>query len=131
MIETKNVERTTSVAPEMVSLPSESGKPQVVARCPECKIAVWSNYGGSTDIVRFVKVGSLDDPDSCPPDIHIFTASKQPWVKLSNDIPAVEEYYDRTKYWPKESLERRDKVIAEMKAQEAEEELVKKTESAL
>jgi hypothetical protein len=57
--------------------------------------------------VRFVRVGTLDEPDRLPPDIHIFTSSKQPWVVLPSEMPAVKEYYERADYWPKESLERR------------------------
>ncbi len=98
--------------PEIVNTPSNSGKGQKIARCPICRIALWSNYAGAGDAVRFVRVGALNEPDRLPPDIHIFTASKQPWVVLPPNIPAVEEYYDRTKYWPKESLERRDALIA-------------------
>jgi hypothetical protein len=93
--------------PEIVNTPSNSGKGQKIARCPTCRIAVWSNYAGAGDKVRFVRVGSLDDPDRFPPDIHIFTASKQPWVVLPAGTPAVAEYYDRNAHWPKESLERR------------------------
>jgi hypothetical protein len=96
----------------VVNTPSNSGKGQKIARCPICHIALWSNYAGAGDAVRFVRVGTLVEPDRLPPDIHIFTASKQPWVVLPPNIPAVEEYYDRTKYWPKESLERRDALIA-------------------
>jgi hypothetical protein len=93
--------------PAVVMTPSNSGKGQKITRCPTCWIALWSNYAGAGDAVRFVRVGTLDDPDRLPPDIHIFTASKQPWVVLPPGVPAVEEYYDRTEYWPKESLERR------------------------
>jgi hypothetical protein len=93
---------------EVVDTPSNSGKGQKIARCPKCHIAVWSNYAGAGDALRFVRVGTLDEPDRLPPDIHIFTASKQPWVVLPSEMPAVEEYYDRAHYWPKESLERRD-----------------------
>lgn len=57
--------------------------------------------------MRFVRVGTLSDPDRFPPDIHIFTSSKQPWVVLAPGTPAVDEYYERKEYWPKESLERR------------------------
>ncbi len=92
---------------EIVDTPSNSGKGQKIARCPKCRIAVWSNYAGAGDAVRFVRVGTLDEPDRFPPDIHIFTASKQPWVVLPSDTPAVAEYYRATDYWPKESLERR------------------------
>ncbi len=87
---------------------ANSGKGQKISRCPKCRIAVWSNYGGGGDAVRFVRVGTLDEPGRLPPDIHIFTSSKQPWVVLPPGTPAVAEYYDSKEYWPKESLERRE-----------------------
>ena len=93
-------------APEIVPTPSSSGKGQKIARCPRCRVALWSNYPGAGDAVRFVRVGTLDDPHALPPDIHIFTASKQPWVVLPPGAPAVEEYYDRENYWPAASLAR-------------------------
>jgi hypothetical protein len=99
-------------APEVVLTPSNSGKGQKIARCPQCRIALWSNYGGAGDVVRFVRVGTLDKPDRLPPDIHIFTSSKQPWVVLPRGTPAVKEYYDREKYWPKASLKRRLALLA-------------------
>lgn len=98
--------------PEVVATPSNSGKGQKIIRCPICRIALWSNYAGAGDLVRFVRVGTLDEPDRLPPDIHIFTASKQPWVVLPPGTPAVVEYYDREKYWPAESLERRRTLLA-------------------
>ncbi len=94
-------------APEVVALPSESGRGQKIARCPACRVALWSNYAGSGDAVRFVRVGTLDEPDRLPPDIHIYTASKQPWVVIPPGAAAVPEYYDRRDYWPEESLARR------------------------
>jgi hypothetical protein len=100
-----------SGAPEVVDTPSNSGKGQKITRCPVCKIALWSNYGGAGDIIRFVRVGTLDDPDRLPPDIHIFTSSKQPWVVLPPGTPAVAEYYDRATYWPQASLERRHALL--------------------
>jgi hypothetical protein len=93
--------------PEVVVTPSNSGKGQNIARCPVCRIALWSNYAGAGDKVRFVRVGTLDNPDRFPPDIHIFTTSKQPWVIIPPGAAAVPEYYDRNKYWPQASLERR------------------------
>ena len=93
--------------PEVVSTPSNSGKGQKIARCPACRIALWSNYAGAGDALRFVRVGTLDQPDRVPPDIHIFTLSKQPWVVLPEGTPAVKEYYQASRMWPKESLERR------------------------
>lgn len=93
--------------PVVVDTPSNSGKGQRIARCPRCSIALWSNYAGAGEVIRFVRVGTLDEPDRLPPDIHIFTSSKQPWVVLPPGIPAVPEYYSAKEYWPAASLERR------------------------
>jgi len=98
--------------PEIVDTPSASGKVQKIARCPRCRIAVWSNYAGAGAAVRFIRVGTLDDPDRLPPDIHIFTSTKQPWVVLPPGTPVVAEYYDRKLYWPADSLQRREAVLA-------------------
>ena len=107
MIESDRVELVAGDV-EMVDTPSNSGKGQKIARCPRCRVALWSHYAGAGDAVKFIRVGTLDDPDRLPPDIHIFTASKQPWVVLPAATPAVEEYYDSKKHWPAESLERRE-----------------------
>ena len=100
---------------EIVNTPSSSGKGQKISRCAKCRIALWSNYAGAGDAVRFVRVGTLDDPDRLPPDIHIFTSSKQPWVKIPAGTPAVAEYYDRKDHWPGESLERRAALLSRRK----------------
>ena len=107
MIESDRVARL-GAEPELVDTPSASGKGQKFARCPRCRIAVWSHYAGAGPAISFVRVGTLDNPDQLPPDIHIYTASKQPWVLLPPATPAVPEYYDRKKYWPPESLARRE-----------------------
>ena len=98
--------------PEVVDTPSESGKGQRIWRCPACRVAVWSNYAGAGDAVRFIRVGTLDEPDRFPPDVHIFTRSKQPWVVLAPSTPAVAEYYKAAELWPPESLARRAAVAA-------------------
>ena len=92
---------------EVVNTPSASGKGQLICRCPSCRIAVWSHYAGAGTAVSFVRVGTLDEPDRLPPDIHIFTSSKQPWFALPPGAKAVEEFYDLEKVWAPESLERR------------------------
>ena len=96
-----------SGAPEVVHTPSNSGLGQRIARCPQCRVALWSNYGGGGDAVRFVRVGTLSEPDPLPPDIHIYTSSKQPWVVLPPGARAFAEYYDLEEQWPAESLARR------------------------
>jgi len=91
---------------EVIDTPSASGKGQKIHRCPICKIAVWSNYAGAGGAIHFVRVGTMDEPDRVPPDIHIYTASKQPWLTLPEDAPAVAEFYPFKDYWPAESLDR-------------------------
>lgn len=100
-------------SPEAVLTPSNSGRGQKISRCPTCRVALWSNYSAAGDTIHFVRVGTLLEPDRLPPDIHIFTSSKQPWVVLPPHTPAVPEYYDRKEYWPKESLERRKALLAQ------------------
>ena len=107
-------DRVTLVAgaPDLVMTPSASGKGQKIARCPRCRVAVWSHYAGGGDAVAFVRVGTLDEPDRLPPDIHIFAASRQSWVVLPPGVPAVDEYYDRAERWPQASLDRREALRA-------------------
>jgi hypothetical protein len=68
---------------------------------------VWSTYAGAGEALRFIRVGTLREPGRLPPDIHIFTSTKLPWVVLPPDTPAVPEYYDLKEHWPQESLDRR------------------------
>ena len=97
--------------PEMVLTPSNSGKGQSICRCPECHIALWSNYSGAGNKLHFVRVGTLDEAYRLPPDLHIFTASKQPWVVIPDGQLAFEEYYECEQYWPEESLARRKRIL--------------------
>ena len=108
-----------SAEPELVETPSNSGMGQKIARCAKCRVAVWSNYSSAGPLLRFIRVGTLDEPDHLPPDIHIFTASKQPWVVLPPATPSVSEYYDREQYWPAESLARRQVILPEIQAYQA------------
>ena len=95
---------------DVVHTPSASGKGQKISRCPSCRVTVWSNYAGGGSAIRFVRVGSLDDPDRLPPDVHIFTASKQPWVIIPEGATRFDEYYQASKVWPAASLERRERL---------------------
>ena len=118
MIESDRVV-SLGIEPELVHTPSDSGLGQKIARCPTCKVAVWSHYAGSGPITKFVRVGTLDQPDLMPPDVHIFTATKQPWVVLPEGVPAFEEYYDREELWPRESLVRRQALLPQIEAYQA------------
>ena len=105
LIEADRVE-TIAGAPEPVMTPSESGRGQQIWRCPDCRVAVWSNYGGASDVLRFVRIGTLDAPGALPPDVHIYTRSKLPWVKLPEGTPAFEAYYDSKTLWLAASRDR-------------------------
>ena len=96
-----------------VDTPTSSGKGQRVARCPECQVALWSHYayGAIGDRVAFVRVGTLEDAGAVPPDIHIYTASKQPWIALPEGVPAVPGFYRASDHWPPESLDRRARLL--------------------
>ena len=102
--------------PEIVDTPSASGLGQKIARCPKCRVAVWSHYAGAGTLTSFVRVGTLDDPDLLPPDVHIFTASKQPWVVIPDGALSFAEYYDRATVWPAESLRRREALLPKIEA---------------
>lgn len=105
--------------PEIIDTPSESGRGQKIARCPTCRVALWSHYAGAGPILRFVRVGTLDTPDVLPPDIHIYTGSKQPWVVLPRGVAAVPEFYEIERYWSAESLSRRAAFMPRLKAYRA------------
>ena len=106
MIETSRIEMLAG-EPVVIEMPSPSGRGHEVHRCPKCEVALWSNYGRRT-WMRFVRVATLDEPHAIRPDAHIFTRSRVPWVRLPEDIPAFEIYYDTPKQWSPESLARRE-----------------------
>ena len=95
-----------------VTVPSPSGKNQRIARCPKCQVAVWSYYlamqGRVGDLIRFIRVGTLDNPGRVPPDVHIYTSTKAPWLTLPPGALAVDEFYNIDEVWSEESLRRRE-----------------------
>jgi len=95
-----------AAAPELVLTLSNSGKGQKIARCPQCRVALWSHYSGAGDKASFVRVGTLDEPDLLPPDVHIFTESKQPWVVLPAGARAFAQFYRPSEVWPAASRAR-------------------------
>lgn len=96
--------------PEPIAMPTESGRPHDIHRCPTCQVALWSDYG-RRPALRFVRVATLDEPHALLPDVHIFTRSKVPWVGLPDGARAFEVYYDVDKEWPAASLARRKAIL--------------------
>ena len=109
IIETDRIE-VLSGEPQPVPVPPDSGRPHDIYRCPSCRTAMWSDYGRRPSL-RFVRIGTLDDPAALPPDVHIYTRSKLPWVILPDGVPAFEVYYDMKALWPATSLERRRAIL--------------------
>ncbi|MGN6820917.1 MAG: GFA family protein [Sphingomonas sp.] len=102
-----------SGAPEPVMTPSESGKGQEIVRCPTCHVALWSHYAGSGRKSAFVRVGTLDDPARLPPDVHIYTRSKLPWVTLPPGVRSYEGFYARAdEVWTPEARSRWTAMLA-------------------
>jgi hypothetical protein len=95
--------------PVAVDVARDRGK-QRIWRCPTCQVALYSKY--TSPKVRFVRAGTLDDPSSVEPDVHIFTRSKLDWVELPEYMPAFEVYYDMQALWPEASLERAEALTA-------------------
>ncbi len=111
LIESACVELTRGETIE-VNLPTDSGRPHPAIRCEVCGITLWSHYGGRRP-VSFVRVGTLDRAHDVVPDVHIFTRSKVPWVRLPEGAKAFEIYYDTEALWPPESLARRQAALAQ------------------
>jgi hypothetical protein len=108
LIEAARVE-LLSGEPQPVEVPRDDGSQQRIFRCPDCQVAVFSEYGRPE--VRFVRAGTLDDPSGVEPDVHIYTRSKVKWVTLPEAAPAFEDYYDSKALWPAASLERLQAVF--------------------
>ena len=109
LLETDRVELLAG-DPQPVDVPRDDGSTQRIFRCPTCQVAVFSQYGRPE--VRFVRGGTLDDPSSVAPDVHIFTRSKLSWVTLPDSVPAFEVYYDTRALWPAASRERLAAIMA-------------------
>jgi len=112
MIEADRVE-LLSGDPVAIDVPRGASSTQRIWRCPTCQIAVYSRY--TSGKLRFVRAGTLDEPASVQPDVHIYTRSKVPWVTLPDGTPSFRSYYDLEKVWPAASLER----LATLKASRA------------
>jgi hypothetical protein len=103
VIETDRVELLAG-EPQPVDVLRGSSSKQRIFRCPTCQVALFSRYTRAS--LRFVRGGTLDDPASIAPDVHIYTRSKVPWVELPEGTPAFRAYYDPKKVWSAASLER-------------------------
>jgi hypothetical protein len=72
----------------LVAVSTDSGRPHRIFRCATCQTAIWSEYGG-IETLRFVRVGTLDDPAAITPNVHIYVRSNLPWVTLPEGVPQL------------------------------------------
>lgn len=56
--------------------------------CPGCGTTMFSRRASAG--VIGVATGALDDPSLFRPEMHIWTASKQPWVTIADGLPQHE-----------------------------------------
>jgi len=113
IIETSNFCITSQTKPVLIDTPSASGDGQTVARCPNCYVVLYGDYGGDGTWTTFVRAGTLDDQSkkTVKPDIHVFTSTKMDWVDLTSEkergVPVIEEGdYQRSQVWRKDALEK-------------------------
>ncbi|WP_420434150.1 GFA family protein [Hyphobacterium sp.] len=86
---------------------TDSGRPHDIYRCRDCLTALWSDYG-RREVLAFVRAMTLDAPEHCPPDVHIFTRTKAPFIDLPEGSRAFEVFYSMKAEWPAAALERFD-----------------------
>jgi hypothetical protein len=103
---------------QFVEVPTDSGRKHWVARCASCLTALWNEHGSRSSVTRYVRVGTLDRPEACPPRAHIFVRSRQPWLVLPPEVPSYAGFYDAARTWPPESLARYE-AAAEARRAEA------------
>ena len=111
-IEKKFVE-SSGATPKSFVLKGGTGNDHEAFFCGDCGTYVWSRYrvapGGE---VLFVRAGTLDNPAAVTPDVHIFTRSKLPWVRLPEGAVAFETGYKIDHVWPAASKERARRNVA-------------------
>ena len=107
--------------PELVHCPAANEGGQTIARCKECKVAIWSNYSKSGELIRFVRAGTLDkDPSGkdvwkghLDTMVHIYTTTKVPWLTLPKNAKTFDALYDLDSDWSSESKQRMGKLMKE------------------
>lgn len=68
---------------------AESGRQVTVGICENCGTQIYGRPEWRPDTI-VLKAGTLDDTSWLVPDLHIWTASKQPWVIVPDGVEAHE-----------------------------------------
>ena len=95
---------------EAASLPTGSGASYKPYFCKNCGTYIYCKYDMAPGRI-VIRTSTLNDSENFPPQAHIFTRSKVPWITLDDKIPSFESMYDRNKLWPKSSLEKLNSIF--------------------
>ena len=106
------LENTLIVEGEVSSteLKAGSGASYKTYFCTKCGNYVYADYDSAVGRLT-VRTKTLDNSEKFPPQVHIFTKDKDPWLNLSDDVICFKEMYDQQKTWPEESLKRYNKYL--------------------
>ena len=102
------IENTLFIEGEITSsveLKGGSGAPCKVYFCAKCGTYMYTDYSSAVGRLN-VRTKTLNDSNQFPPQVHIFTKDKDPWLNLKDNVICFEKMYDPKNTWPKESLER-------------------------
>ena len=99
------LENTLIVEGEVSSteLKAGSGASYKTYFCTKCGNYDYADYDSAVGRLT-VRTKTLDNAEKFPPQVHIFTKDKDPWLNLSEDIICFKEMYNPKKTWPEESL---------------------------
>ena len=92
--------------PKFYRLTAGSGQTHDVYYCPDCGTRLWSRFEAVPGDTILLRAGTLDDPAAVTPDVHIYTRSKLPWVRLPEGARAFEAMYKLAEVWPDETRAR-------------------------
>ena len=106
------LENTLIVEGEVSSteLKAGSGASYKTYFCTKCGNYVYADYDSAVGRLT-VRTKTLDNSEKFPPQVHIFTKDKDPWLNLSEDVICFKEMYDQKKTWPEESLNRYNEYL--------------------
>ena len=106
------LENTLIVEGEVSSteLKAGSGASYKTFFCTKCGTYVYADYDSAVGRLT-VRTKTLDNSEKFPPQVHIFTKDKDPWLNLSEDVICFKEMYDQKKIWPEESLDRYNEYL--------------------
>ena len=106
------LENTLIVEGEVSSteLKAGSGASYKTYFCTKCGNYVYADYDSAVGRLT-VRTKTLDNSEKFPPQVHIFTKDKDPWLNLSEDVICFKEMYDQKKTWPEDSLNRYNEYL--------------------